>query len=148
MLHRMDERETRETNPWEAALIADLREHDGRPSSGPLAGHPLAVMHMRGAKTGKPRQAIVTYSRDGNDYLIAGTASGAPKDPAWVSNLRANPDVTLDVGKNTVPVTATVVEGEERALLWEKHSDALPWFKKYPEQAKRPIPMVRLTPRE
>jgi len=135
-----------ETNPWEAALMADIREH-GRPTSGPLSGHPLAIVHMRGAKTGQPRRAIVTYSRDGGDYVIAGTASGAPKDPAWISNLRANPDVKLEVGKETVPVKANVVADEtERAELWDKHSEALPWFKKYPEQAGRTIPMVRLTP--
>ena len=138
-----------ETNPWEAALIADMREHDGRPTGGPLAGHPLALVHMRGAKTGQPRRAIVTYSRDGDDYLIAGTASGAPKDPAWVSNLRANPDVTLEIGKTTFPARANVIASEdERARLWEQHSDALPWFKKYPVQAQRPIPMVRLTPKK
>ena len=135
------------TNPWEAALIADMREHEGRPTQGPLKGHPLALMRMIGARTGLARQAIVTYSRDGTDYVIAGTASGAPRDPAWVSNLRANPDVTLEIRTETVRAKAAVISDEaERARLWEQHSDALPWFKAYPEQAKRPIPMVRVTP--
>lgn len=138
--------ETTEAKPWETALIADMRDNEGRPTRGPLKGHPLALMHMTGARTGLPRQAIVTYSREGADYVIAGTASGAPRDPAWISNLRANPDATLDIGHRTIPVKATVTEGDERARLWVQHSDALPWFKAYPEQAKRSIPMVRLTP--
>ena len=46
---------------WEEAIIADAREHDGRPSSGPLAGHPLMVMYNRGAKSGERRRAILTY---------------------------------------------------------------------------------------
>jgi deazaflavin-dependent oxidoreductase (nitroreductase family) len=133
-------------NNWEEQLIADLREHDGRPTQGPLKGHPLAIMHMTGAKTGNPRRAIVTYSRDGDDYIIAGTASGAPKDPQWVSNLRANPDVSLELGKRTVKVRARITEGDERQKLWDSHVEALPWFGKYPDQTGREIPVIRLTP--
>jgi deazaflavin-dependent oxidoreductase (nitroreductase family) len=143
MLGSMEERAT---NPWEAALIAEMRENEGRPTQGPLKGHPLALMHMRGAKTGLPRRVVVTYSRDGANYLIAGTAGGAPKDPAWVYNLRANPDATLEIGKESVAVKATVTDGDERARLWEQHADALPWFKKYPGQTQRLIPVIRLTP--
>ena len=133
-------------NNWEERLIADMREHDGRPTQGPLAGHPLALMHMIGARSGQPRQAVVTYSRDGNDYVIAGTASGAPKDPQWVSNLRANPDVTLEIGQRTVRARARITEGEERDRLWDQHVEELPWFGKYPDQANRVIPVIRLTP--
>ena len=84
---------------WEEALIADAREHDGRPSSGPLAGHPLLLMFSRGAKSGERRRAILTYSRDGDDYIVAGTAGGAPTAPAWVGNVRADGDVTVEIGK-------------------------------------------------
>jgi deazaflavin-dependent oxidoreductase (nitroreductase family) len=131
---------------WEKWLIADMREHDGRPTKGPLAGHPLALMHMTGAKTGQPRQSIVTYSRDGSDYVIAGTAGGAPKDPQWVSNLRANPDVDLEIGTQRVKARAQITSGEERRRLWDQHVEQLPWFGKYPAQTGREIPVIRLTP--
>ena len=131
---------------WEQALIADMREHDGRPTSGPLEGHPLMLMQGRGAKTGEPRQAILTYSRDGEDYVVAGTAGGSTKPPAWLANLRAYRDVTIEIGHRSFPARATIITDEaERQRLWEAHVAQLPWFAAYPEQARRPIPMIRLT---
>jgi deazaflavin-dependent oxidoreductase (nitroreductase family) len=133
---------------WEEALIADAREHDGRPSSGPLARHPLLLMYSRGAKSGERRRAILTYSRDGDDYLVAGTAGGAPTTPAWVGNVRADGDVTIEIGKRSFQGRATLVDEEtERQRLWDQHVVALPWFAGYPAQAGRQIPMIRLSPR-
>jgi deazaflavin-dependent oxidoreductase (nitroreductase family) len=134
-------------NAWEEALIGDLRENDGRPSSGPLAGQSLLVMYSTGAKSGERRRAILTYSRDGDAYVVAGSANGSSKDPAWLANVRANPDVTLELGKRTVDATASVADGTDRERLWDAHVQALPWFADYPAEAGRPIPMVRLTPR-
>jgi deazaflavin-dependent oxidoreductase (nitroreductase family) len=133
-----------EANSWEAALLADLRGHDGQLTFGPLAGHPLLVMTSTGAKSGQPRTAILTYSRHGDDYMVAGTASGAPKDPAWVANVRAKPEVTVEVHNKVYPATATIVDETERAALWDRHVEQLPWFAEYPAQAGRPIPMIRL----
>jgi deazaflavin-dependent oxidoreductase (nitroreductase family) len=135
------------SNPWEDNLIADLRANGGRPSSGPLAGQPLLIMHSTGAKSGEPRRAILTYSRDGDDLVVAGTKSGAPVDPAWISNIRANGNVTLEVDNETFPAIATIAHGSKRDRLWERHVAELPWFAPYPETAGRLIPMVRLTPR-
>src|SRR5918993_1939594 len=132
---------------WEQALIAEMREHEGRPTSGPLKGHPLMLMQGRGARSGEPRQAFLTYPRDGEDYIVGGTAGGSTKPPAWVANMRGYPDVTLEIGHRSFPARATVVEHEaERQRLWDAHVAALPWFAGYPEQAQRPIPMIRLTP--
>jgi deazaflavin-dependent oxidoreductase (nitroreductase family) len=130
---------------WEQALIADMREHDGRPTSGPLEGHPLLLMHVPGAKTGEPRRAILTYSRDGDDYVVAGTAGGSPRDPAWFANVQAHPEVEIEIGRRSFRAIATVAAGDERARLWDQHVAALPWFADYPAQTGREIPMVRLT---
>lgn len=132
--------------PWEASLIADMRAHDGMVTTGPMAGQPLLVMTSIGAKSGRSRRAILTYTRDGDDYIVAGTASGAPTDPAWLHNLRANPNVTVEVGNRTMVARATIVQGAERDRFWDAHVAALPWFADYPEKAGRVIPMVRLSP--
>src|SRR5690349_8138320 len=100
-------------NTWEEALIADLREHDGRPSQGPLAGHPIMILYSTGAKSGERRRAILTYSRDGDAYVVAGSAGGSPVDPSWVRNVAAHPDVTIEIGKNEFPATATIVDGPD-----------------------------------
>ncbi|HYN69029.1 MAG TPA: nitroreductase/quinone reductase family protein [Candidatus Eisenbacteria bacterium] len=133
-------------NAWEDALIEDLRANDGRPSSGPLAGHPLLVMTSTGAKSGKPRRAILTYTRDGDDYIVAGTKGGSPEDPLWIENIRVRPDVNIEIGTRAVPATATIVNGEERDRLWDAHAAELPWFAPYPARTGRVIPMIRLTP--
>ena len=136
-------------NAWEDALIADIRANNGRPTSGPLKGHPLLVMTSTGAKSGKQRRAILTYTRDGDDYVVAGTKGGSPEDPLWVENVRVNPDVDVEVGTRAFPATATVVaDRAERDRLWDAHATELPWFAPYPARTGRVIPMIRLTPTE
>ncbi len=135
-------------NSWEESLIADLRANGGRPAAGPLAGHPLLVMTSTGAVSGLARRAILTYSRDGGDYVVAGTKGGATTDPAWVSNLVANPLVRIEVDNHAFTTAAVViVGGAERDRLWAQHVRELPWFEPYPAQSGRVIPMVRLVPR-
>ena len=138
--------EPSEPQPWEEGLIADLRANGGSPSGGPLAGHPLLLMFSTGAKSGQRRRSILTYSRDGEDYVVAGTAGGAPTAPAWVANLEADPNVELEVKNESFAATASVAEGAERDRLWDQHVAQLPWFGAYPEQVgERTIPVVRLT---
>lgn len=130
---------------FEDALIADMRAHGGAVTQGPLAGHPLLIMTTRGARSGAPRRSILTLSRDGTDYIVAGTDSGAPAPPAWVHNVRAHPDVLVETGNETFEATAEVVpDGPERDRLWDQHVAALPHFAPYPAQAGRVIPMVRI----
>jgi deazaflavin-dependent oxidoreductase (nitroreductase family) len=137
-----------ETAPltFENGIIADMRAHGGAVTSGPLAGHPLLIMTVKGAMSGEDRRAILTWSRDGDDYIVAGTAGGSTKEPAWCRNCLANPDVSIEVGDRTYSARASVVVGAERTRLWDRHVAALPNFAQYPEQAQREIPIVRLTP--
>jgi deazaflavin-dependent oxidoreductase (nitroreductase family) len=135
-------------NAWEESLIADLRANGGRPSAGPLAGNPLLLMWTKGAKSGKERRSILTYSREGDDFIVAGSKSGAPTHPAWYFNVQADPNVTLEVANETFPATAKVEEGAERDRLWDQHVAELPWFGDYPTQTGgRVIPIIRLTRR-
>ena len=130
---------------WEEQLIADMRAHDGKVTSGPLAGHPLLIMISKGARSGADRRSILTYHRDGDDYIVAGTAGGSKKDPAWVHNIEADPNVDLEVDNERFDGTATIVDDTvERDRLWDDHVKALPWFADYPAQTGRVIPMIRL----
>jgi deazaflavin-dependent oxidoreductase (nitroreductase family) len=130
---------------WEEQLIADMRAHDGKVTSGPLAGHPLLRMTSRGAKSGADRRSILTYHRDGVDYIVAGTAGGSKTDPAWIHNVEAEPDVKVEIGTDAFDATASLVtDASERDRLWDDHVQALPWFADYPAQTGRVIPMVRI----
>ena len=133
-------------NAWEEALLADIREHDGRPTTGPLAGHPLLVLYSTGAKSGARRRAILTFTKDGDAYVVAGSAGGAPVDPSWLTNVAVHPDVTIEIGKTTFEATAAIIEGPDHDRLWDAHVQALPWFGDYPTKAGREIPVVKLTP--
>jgi deazaflavin-dependent oxidoreductase (nitroreductase family) len=132
---------------WEEQLIADIRANGGRPSSGPIAGHPILLMFSTGAKSGERRRSILTYSRDGDDLVVAGTAGGSKDTPAWIANLTKDPNVELEVANETYPATATVYrDGPERDRLWNQHVEQLPWFGDYPSQVGgRVIPLVRLS---
>ena len=135
-----------DTTTFEDHLIADMRAHGGAVTKGPLAGHPLLVLTSRGATSGVSRRAILTYSRDGDQYIVAGTAGGARKDPAWVRNVISRPDVTVEVDTQTFDAVADpVLDGPERDRLWNQHVATLPHFAGYPAQTGRVIPMVRLT---
>ena len=138
---------TTSANAWEDNMIADLRANGGKPSAGPLAGEDLLVLHTTGAKTGEQRRAILSYTRDGDDYVVAGTANGRPTDPAWIRNIQSSPRVTFDIGATAKPATATIAEGAERERLWAGHIKVLPRFADYPAKVGgRIIPVVRLTP--
>lgn len=130
---------------WEDQLIAEMRANGGKVTEGPLAGHPLLIMTTRGARSGADRRSILTYHRAGDDYIVAGTAGGSSKDPAWIHNIAADPSVDVELDNERFGATATVVDdAAERERLWADHVRALPWFADYPAQTGRVIPMVRI----
>jgi F420H(2)-dependent quinone reductase len=128
------------------AMLEDMRAHGGAVTQGPLAGDPIMVMTSTGAKTGEPRQALLTFSRDGEDYVVAGTAGGSPTTPAWVHNVSVHPQVMIEAEGRTFQATAKVTEEPDRLQLWKEHVKVNPRFAEYPKKTTRPFPMVRLTP--
>jgi deazaflavin-dependent oxidoreductase (nitroreductase family) len=128
-------------------LIEDMRAHNGKVTSGPMEGKELMILTTKGAKSGQPRVAIVTWTRDGDAYVVAGSKGGAPTDPRWFGNLRVNPDATAEAEGKTFKVQADIAEGADRDRLWERHVARWPEFGEYPKKTDRVIPMARLTPR-
>lgn len=133
-----------ELDDWTRSLIADMRAHGGRPSTGWAAGKPFLILTSKGAKSGKPRIAIATYHKDGNRWVIAASKSGAPEHPQWYHNLKAHPETTIEVDNEVVPVRATEVTGAERDRLWNDHVAQLPEFGEYPKKTTRVIPIFVL----
>jgi deazaflavin-dependent oxidoreductase (nitroreductase family) len=127
-------------------LIEDMRAHNGKVTSGPMAGKDLMILTTKGAKSGQPRIAIVTWTRDGDAYVVAASKGGAPENPQWFANLGANPDATVEAEGKTARVRAEIARGADRDRLWERHVARWPEFGEYPRKTDRVIPMVRLTP--
>jgi deazaflavin-dependent oxidoreductase (nitroreductase family) len=133
-----------ELDDWTRSLIADMRAHGGRPSTGWAAGKPFVILTSKGAKTGKDRIAIVTYHKDDNHWVIAASKGWADENPGWYHNLKAHPDAMIEVDNELVPVQATEATGAERDRLWNDHVAALPEFGAYPAKTDRVIPMLVL----
>jgi deazaflavin-dependent oxidoreductase (nitroreductase family) len=128
-----------------ANLIADMRAHDGVPSTGYFAGRKLLILTTTGAKSGEPRTVVLAYRKEGDAWVVAGTKGGAPNHPAWVHNLEANPNVTLEVDNEIFPARATIrASGDVRDLLWDAHVAEMPGFGEYPAKTDRVFPMIVL----
>ena len=130
---------------WTKTLMADIRAN-GRPTSGYFEGRPVLILTTTGAKSGEPREAVITFSRDGDDYVVVGSKSGESEDPAWFSNLRANPAVTVETDGKKFQARATVATGADRDALWDRHVAEHQQFADYPSKTDRIIPIARLTP--
>jgi deazaflavin-dependent oxidoreductase (nitroreductase family) len=124
-------------------LKAELRA-SGRVASGPMAGRPLMILTTTGARSGEPREAIVTFTRDGDRYVIAASKSGAPTNPDWYYNLLANPEVGVEADGEAFTARATEVTGDERQRLWDQHAEERPEFRDYPNKTTRVIPVITL----
>lgn len=125
------------------AMKQDIREN-GRPTQGPMAGRPLMILTTTGARSGEPREALITYTRDGDKLVIAASKSGAPTNPQWYYNILAQPEVTVEADGEKFTARATVTSGDERNRLWDQHAEERPEFKEYPKITDRVIPVITL----
>jgi deazaflavin-dependent oxidoreductase (nitroreductase family) len=122
-----------------------LRLSRGRIGTGLMI--PTGLLETRGARSGALRRNGVIYFHDGEKVTIVASKAGAPENPAWFYNARANPDVTF----GGQPFRAEVVGDEtERARLWDLADRVFPPFARYRESAARSgraIPILQLRPR-
>jgi deazaflavin-dependent oxidoreductase (nitroreductase family) len=105
-------------------------------------GLPIAIFWTRGAKSGKVRKnALMRIEHDGA-YAMVGSVGGAPADPAWVTNVRQNPDqVTVQDGPEPWDGVARELSGEEREVWWKRAVEAYPAYADYQEKTDRLIPV-------
>ena len=106
----------------------------------------VLLLHTVGARSGAARTNPLAYMRDGDRYVIFGSAGGAARHPAWVHNLRQSEGATVTIGQRRLAVRATEAQGEERARLWGAIVARSPRFADYQAQTSREIPVVVLTP--
>jgi deazaflavin-dependent oxidoreductase (nitroreductase family) len=123
-------------------------ERSGGTSGTTLLDSGLAVVIVtnKGAKTGAIRKTPLMRVEHEGRYAAVGSKGGAPQNPVWVYNLRANPDVVLQDGPETWAMTAREISGEERAIWWERAVAAYPSYADYQEKIDRLIPLFVLEP--
>ena len=128
-----------------AAHAGVYRLSGGRVGSS-MGSMQVLLLHTVGARSGAARTNPLAYLRDGERYVIFGSAGGAARHPAWVHNLRHSHRATVTVGGQKLAVEASEAHGEERARLWAAIVARSPRFGDYQAQTDREIPVVVLTP--
>ncbi len=131
---------------FNARVIEEFRANGGR-VGGMFDGSALLLLHHTGARTGAERVNPLAYMADGDRYVIFASKAGAPTNPDWYHNLKAHPDVAIEVGDETVGVTASEASGAERDRLFEAQAAAMPAFAGYAAKTVRVIPVIVLTRR-
>lgn len=133
-------------NDFNAQIIREFRENGGK-VGGPFEGSPMIILHTVGAKSGEEHVTpLVYFSYKERRYIIA-SAAGAPKNPAWYHNLKANPDVRIEIGDGNEDVTASEINGAGHAEVWSALVQAMPGFGDYQRNTTRTIPLMALDPR-
>jgi deazaflavin-dependent oxidoreductase (nitroreductase family) len=137
-------------NDFNDRVIAEFRTHDGRVDSAGF-GSSLVLLHTRGARTGVARVNPAMSIRDGDDWLVVASAKGAPRDPAWAINLRAHPEIEIEVPVDgtvrTIAVAAAELDGDEYEAAFARFAAQAPAFSTYQRRAGRRLPVIRLSPR-
>ncbi|MGO1803367.1 MAG: nitroreductase family deazaflavin-dependent oxidoreductase [Microbacteriaceae bacterium] len=133
------------TSDW-ARTQAEKFEASAGTEAGSLRGMPIIVLTTVGAKTGALRKtALMRVEHDGQ-YAVIASLGGAPQEPKWASNIRKHPHVELqdvDVRRDYI---AREVDGEERAVWWERAVQAFPDYADYQTKTDRRIAVFVLEP--
>jgi deazaflavin-dependent oxidoreductase (nitroreductase family) len=106
----------------------------------------MMLLTTTGRSSGQPRTTPLNCMPDGERYLAVASYGGDDRDPQWFKNLQANPEATIQVGADTIPVRASVATPEEKAVLWPKVVAAYKGYDGYQRKTSRDIPVVILTP--
>lgn len=132
-----------EMNDFNQQIIDEFRANGGK-VGGMFEGARLLLLHHEGAKTGTVRVSPLAYRPVGGNVAVFASKAGAPTNPDWYHNLRANPETTIEIGSETRSVTARVADGQERSEIWEAQKAEVSQFAEYEATTDRTIPVVIL----
>jgi len=113
-----------------------------------MLGVPCLMLRTTGRKTGQTRTNSLVYAKDSDRYLVVASKGGAPKAPAWLLNLRAKPEVQVQIGRTRFPATGTEIapDDPDYARVWKLVNDNNGnRYDAYQQKTTRPIPVVALS---
>lgn len=122
-------------------VIEEFRANGGT-VTGRFAGAPLVLLTTTGAQSGERRTTPLVHTTDGDAVIIIASYAGNAKHPAWFLNLRANPEVTIELPGESFTARARIAEGEERQRLFDQQAARMPQFNEYQAKTSREIPVV------
>lgn len=129
-----------------SALNVVLYRLSGGKIMGSLGGGPVCLVTMTGAKSGRRLTRPLIHIANGADILLIASQGGAPKSPAWYHNLRAHPDIEIQVGSTKRKMRARQASDEEKANLWPIAVATYKDFDLYKSRTDRNIPLMICSP--
>ena len=130
-------------NDRNAAIIDEFRANGGK-VGGSFEGAPVLLLHTTGAKSGLPRVNPMMYLENAERVFVFASKAGADTHPDWYHNLRANPEVSVELGQEHYEATAVVLDREERDRVYAAQVARYPGFGDYQNKTARVIPVVEL----
>jgi deazaflavin-dependent oxidoreductase (nitroreductase family) len=107
-------------------------------------GAPILILTTTGRRSGEERLKPLIFGEDDGRYVVVASKGGAQHHPDWYLNLRADPDVHVQVKADRFRARARTAEGEERERLWRRMADIWPAYDDYRQKTDREIPVVVL----
>lgn len=133
-----------DTGDFNRAVIDEFHANAGV-VGGPFAGRTLLLLHSIGARSGHPRVTPLAYLTIDGRMFVVGSYAGAPRDPAWVHNLRADPHARIEVGSDAYDVSVRELPLPERAEMYPEVVAAADAFAAHQAKTSRIIPLFELT---
>lgn len=127
------------TNVW-------LYRATGGRLAGSIGGRALCLLTTTGRRSGELRTSALLYVRENDQILLVAAQGGLPKQPMWLLNLRAHPEVMIQTGARTRSMHAREANAEEREQLWPRLIEHYPGWARYQSWTDREIPVVICTP--
>lgn len=121
---------------------------DGRIGHG-VIGAPTLLLKTTGRRSAKPRTSALVYGRDSKNIILAASNEGSNRHPAWLHNVRAHPDVEVQIGRRRLRGHAAAIDAADPDYprLWTlMNSTNHGRYDHYQSQTSRPIPLVVITP--
>ncbi|HEY5684642.1 MAG TPA: nitroreductase/quinone reductase family protein [Acidimicrobiia bacterium] len=127
------------------AVHRSMYRWSGGRMGGDVRGVPVLLLTTTGRKSGEKRTVPLVYDTRNGSYLVASSNAGH-WEPAWLLNLRDDPNVIVEVGSNRFEATAEIFDGERGRELWAEYELLHPSYPAYRESRGTDFPMVILTP--
>jgi len=138
-----------EPSPWDMVReqVAEYEASEGQRANTLLdTGLPVIIITTRGRKSGKIRKFPLMRVEHGGEYALVASLGGAPSNPTWYGNLIADPTaLMIQDGAEPHDFVAREVQGDERALWWERAVEAYPSYADYQVKTSRIIPVFVAT---
>lgn len=132
---------------WMSRLNTWLyRRNGGEGVGGTFQNIPVALLTTTGRKTGQPRVSPLYFLRDGDRVIVAASKGGAAQHPMWYLNLKADPQVRVQIKKEVLELAARDATDEERARYWPQLVAMYPSYDDYQSWTDRTIPIVVCAP--